>query len=197
MPKAESSRVKSKPKAPKPSTNEIDDIFSTAKGKGKSSHKSAADGPPSATPTTRTPLHESPITSKKEKNKKSKPLSSAAGELDPTLGSPLAGGAAESKGPAKKVPRSPVASESTPNVVVDPSTRIEAKARALNRTSKEGVAADTQQLTEEDLRFVDSRGTGPRRQTEEGFLIYKEDELGITGKGGDTPLCPFDCDCCH
>lgn len=201
MPKAESSRIKSKPKAPKSSTkppNEIDDIFSTAKGKGKSSHKDVADGPPNATPTTRTPLHESPITSKKEKNKKKKLLSSeAAGEQDSILGNPLAGGAAEPKGPAKKVTRPPVASESTPDVVVDPSTKIEAKARALSRTSKDGVAADTQQLTEEDLRFVDSRGTGPRRQTEEGYLIYKEDELGITGKGGDTPLCPFDCECCY
>ncbi|KAG8939991.1 hypothetical protein FRC04_005696 [Tulasnella sp. 424] len=200
MPKAESSRIKSKPKAPKSSTkppNEIDDIFSTAKGKGKSSHKDLADGPPNATPTTRTPLHEGPITSKKEKNKKGKLLSSAAGEQNSTLGNPLAGGATEPKGPARKIARPPVASESTPDVVVDPSTKLEAKARALSRTSKDGVAANTQQLTEEDLRFVDSRGTGPRRQTEEGYLIYKEDELGITGKGGDTPLCPFDCECCY
>ncbi|KAF7310738.1 hypothetical protein HMN09_00616800 [Mycena chlorophos] len=45
-------------------------------------------------------------------------------------------------------------------------------------------------------KFKDSRGTGPRRKTEEGFAIYKEDELGINDEGGDTPLCPFDCDCC-
>ncbi|KAH9944482.1 DUF1764-domain-containing protein [Epithele typhae] len=50
---------------------------------------------------------------------------------------------------------------------------------------------------EEDDRFKDSRGTGPRRKTEEGFAIYKEDELGITAQGGDTPLCPFDCQCCE
>ena len=26
--------------------------------------------------------------------------------------------------------------------------------------------------------------------------MYKEDELKM-GQGGDTPLCPFDCDCCN
>ena len=34
-----------------------------------------------------------------------------------------------------------------------------------------------------------------RRVTDDGFKIYTEEELGI-GKGGDTDLCPFDCDCC-
>jgi len=49
----------------------------------------------------------------------------------------------------------------------------------------------------EDLgRFKDSRGTGPRGKTEEGFSIYKEAELGINVEAGGTPLCPFDCDCC-
>ncbi|KAK8817932.1 hypothetical protein WA556_002349 [Blastocystis sp. ATCC 50177/Nand II] len=30
---------------------------------------------------------------------------------------------------------------------------------------------------------------------ESGMKIYREDQLNI-GKGGNTPLCPFDCDCC-
>jgi hypothetical protein len=34
------------------------------------------------------------------------------------------------------------------------------------------------------------------RQTEEGFSIFKEAELGINVEAGGTPLCPFDCDCC-
>ncbi|KAF9520495.1 hypothetical protein BS47DRAFT_636209 [Hydnum rufescens UP504] len=46
-------------------------------------------------------------------------------------------------------------------------------------------------------RFRDSRGTGPRRRTEEGYAIYKEDELGIDIEAGETPLCPFDCNCCE
>eukprot|EP00887_Chlorella_sp_A99_P002217 scaffold21.g2217.t1 len=35
-----------------------------------------------------------------------------------------------------------------------------------------------------------------RKRTEEGFAIYSEEELGFGKKGGDTPLCPFDCQCC-
>ncbi|KZV92844.1 DUF1764-domain-containing protein [Exidia glandulosa HHB12029] len=51
-------------------------------------------------------------------------------------------------------------------------------------------------VKEDEDRFKDSRGTGPRKRTEEGWAVYKEDELGIQDEGGDTPLCPFDCDCC-
>jgi hypothetical protein len=37
-----------------------------------------------------------------------------------------------------------------------------------------------------------------RRYTEDGLPIYTEEELGINNpKAGTTPLCPFDCDCCH
>lgn len=34
------------------------------------------------------------------------------------------------------------------------------------------------------------------RRTEEGYAIYDEEELGLAKYGGNTPLCPFDCDCC-
>ena len=37
-----------------------------------------------------------------------------------------------------------------------------------------------------------------RRYTEDGLPIYTEDELQMNNpKAGTTPLCPFDCDCCH
>ncbi|KAI5453736.1 hypothetical protein NCC49_005551 [Naganishia albida] len=49
---------------------------------------------------------------------------------------------------------------------------------------------------EDERAFRDSRGDGPRRKTEEGFFIFKEAELGIRPESGDTPLCPFDCECC-
>jgi hypothetical protein len=36
-----------------------------------------------------------------------------------------------------------------------------------------------------------------RKRTEEGYAVYSEEELGLGKKGGgDTPQCPFDCDCC-
>ena len=38
-----------------------------------------------------------------------------------------------------------------------------------------------------------------RRRDEDGLSIYTMEELGITTnpRAGTTPLCPFDCDCCH
>ena len=37
------------------------------------------------------------------------------------------------------------------------------------------------------------------KRTEEGYRIYTLEELGLDKNqyGGNTPLCPFDCDCCH
>jgi hypothetical protein len=34
-----------------------------------------------------------------------------------------------------------------------------------------------------------------RSKTDDGYFVYKEDELKI-GLGKDTQDCPFDCDCC-
>lgn len=45
------------------------------------------------------------------------------------------------------------------------------------------------------MGFLGGGNKGSRKRTEEGYLIYKEDELKI-GQGGDTELCPFDCRCC-
>lgn len=37
-----------------------------------------------------------------------------------------------------------------------------------------------------------------RKFTDDGLPIYTEEELGMNNpKAGTTPLCPFDCDCCH
>ncbi len=36
---------------------------------------------------------------------------------------------------------------------------------------------------------------GSRKITEDGYKVYSLEELGV-GKGGDTDLCPFDCECC-
>lgn len=43
--------------------------------------------------------------------------------------------------------------------------------------------------------FGGESGKG-RKRTEEGYVIYTEDELKLGTGGGDTELCPFDCDCC-
>lgn len=36
-----------------------------------------------------------------------------------------------------------------------------------------------------------------RKQTEEGWNVYTEEELMINRNGGNTDLCPFDCECCY
>jgi hypothetical protein len=38
----------------------------------------------------------------------------------------------------------------------------------------------------DDDGFADSRGTGPRKHTEEGWSVFKEDELGISAESGGT-----------
>ncbi|KAL1916310.1 uncharacterized protein VTP21DRAFT_5927 [Calcarisporiella thermophila] len=48
----------------------------------------------------------------------------------------------------------------------------------------------------DDDNFSDSRGSKSRRTTEDGLPLFDVKELKI-GEGGDTPLCPFDCDCCY
>ncbi|KAG8986835.1 hypothetical protein FRB90_003728 [Tulasnella sp. 427] len=183
MPKAEASHTKAKSKASKPlvkRTTEIDDIFSTAKGKPK---PSKVDAVSNATPT------KSPsdlVTPKKGKEKKKKLLSPAVGETD-SSGKLLGNDADKSAGSRKGTSRSAEPADSAGHVVVDRCTQIEAKARVLNEKLKSGKESDIKQLTEEDMKFADSRGTGQRQRTEEGYSIYKEAELGISGKGGGEP----------
>jgi hypothetical protein len=93
--------------------------------------------------------------------------------------------------------------------VVDPSAAISrAVMNAKEASTKRGKEV------EEDKAFRDSRGdvdrelsehccyrdfqlTFPGKRTEEGYLVFKEAELGIDPEAGGTPLCPFDCECCE
>ncbi|KAJ1645401.1 hypothetical protein IWQ61_010319, partial [Dispira simplex] len=47
----------------------------------------------------------------------------------------------------------------------------------------------------DDDGFFDSRGTKSKRLTEDGLPLFTVQDLRI-GEGGDTPDCPFDCQCC-
>ncbi|KAK0465424.1 DUF1764-domain-containing protein [Desarmillaria tabescens] len=87
-----------------------------------------------------------------------------------------------------------------PETVIDPSSTVSAPKRikqtkGSDRSKIKPFKSEKDAKGDEE-RFKDSRGSGPRRKTEEGWSVYKEDELGMTNEGGDTPLCPFDCDCC-
>jgi Eukaryotic protein of unknown function (DUF1764) len=87
-----------------------------------------------------------------------------------------------------------------PETVVDPSQIIEGTAKRQKSNSEAKKSASKK----EEAKFKDSRGTGgrkcpdlstlqqvhiysPGRTTEEGFAIYKEDELGISHEGGGKP----------
>ncbi|KAI5822958.1 DUF1764-domain-containing protein [Schizophyllum commune Tattone D] len=79
--------------------------------------------------------------------------------------------------------------------VVDPSST-----KPSTTTAKPGASAPPKpkksKPSADDEKFKDSKGSRSRRQTEEGWAVYKVDELGIDETAGDTPLCPFDCQCC-
>ncbi|ETO21144.1 IPT/TIG domain containing protein [Reticulomyxa filosa] len=52
---------------------------------------------------------------------------------------------------------------------------------------------------EDDLGLILTDRQRHRRKTHDGFALYKWDEIKKElriGLGGNTPLCPFDCDCC-
>ncbi|KAJ7900136.1 hypothetical protein B0H14DRAFT_2672445 [Mycena olivaceomarginata] len=98
-------------------------------------------------------------------------------------------GKAPESAPEKNVSVSSSKKRPAPETIVDPSTRPPPQKKS--KVDKPPVADK-----DDTERFKDSRGSGPRQKTEEGWSIYKEDELGISNEGGDTPLCPFDCDCC-
>ncbi|KAI9062961.1 DUF1764-domain-containing protein [Trametes sanguinea] len=155
--------------------SEIDEIFAS---KGKSSSLAAS----SASASTSSQLSEKK-SKKKKKDKRKRDDADAPAEHK------------EEAAPPKPVKRK------VPETVFDPSASLpsikEAKTRKADKSAGAAPKAKKPKKDrEEEERFKDSRGTGPRRTTEEGFAIYKEDELGITDQGGDTPLCPFDCQCC-
>ncbi|GAA6028584.1 hypothetical protein JCM8097_007294 [Rhodosporidiobolus ruineniae] len=178
--------AKAKPAAAQPppkrsAATEIDDIFAAPAKKPK-------QAPPADEPA------QAPATgaSKKKKGKKAGAAAGGTGEAAHGSAAPSSAGAAAAGGDKL----TPAPAKRAPVEVVDTSKAIEAyrpedapamKALAANATEAEKKAF------EEEERFMDSRGT--RRKTDDGLPIFSESELKI-GLGGDTELCPFDCQCC-
>ncbi|KAI0651742.1 hypothetical protein C8Q79DRAFT_922410 [Trametes meyenii] len=145
--------------------SEIDAIFAT---KGKSSAAAPAAATSSAS-------SQAPERKKKNKDK------SAKRKRDEVAAVPED---AQATAPLKR---------KVPKTVFDPSLGApdskEGKKRRLDQLPAAAPKAKRpKKAREEEERFKDSRGTGPRRKTEEGFSIYKEDELGITDQGGGQSL---------
>ncbi|GAA5857895.1 hypothetical protein JCM9279_001810 [Rhodotorula babjevae] len=125
-------------------------------------------------------------------------------------GTPSAGGAAAGKKKGKKAATASAATQGTaeattaaaaappkrvPETIVDTSKAIEyyKPEPLVPKPLRDDATEAERKAAEEDERFMDSRGT--RKKTEDGLPIYSLDELNI-GHGGDTPECPFDCQCC-
>ncbi|WVQ81981.1 hypothetical protein IAT38_004108 [Cryptococcus sp. DSM 104549] len=189
VPSAASASKSSKPKAtPAATSSSIDDIFAAPKAK-KSKLEAPVVGP-------------SKSEAKPSKKEKSKPAAPAEA---PGSGAQAVGEKKKKKKKVKSVAAfipEDDASEPASKVetVVDPSTipaAIPAPPAAAKSKKEKGksLKRDRNEVDDDEI-FRDSRGTGPRRQTEEGFLIFKEAELKIDPEAGGTPLCPFDCDCC-
>ncbi|CCA74978.1 hypothetical protein PIIN_08958 [Serendipita indica DSM 11827] len=103
----------------------------------------------------------------------------------------------KSKHKDTEIPEDPKSSDkkrkrSEPEEIVDPSLAV--KKRKVEKSADKPSKMDRKG---EMTKFKDSRGGSGRKRTEEGFLIYTEEELGLNKEGGDTPLCPFDCECCY
>ncbi|KAJ8702786.1 hypothetical protein PTI98_001472 [Pleurotus ostreatus] len=73
-----------------------------------------------------------------------------------------------------------------PETIVDTSTTLGKRPKIEKRPS----AKTSSSTPRDDIdRFNDSRGTSSRKTTEEGWAIFKEDELGINPEAGGQ--CPF------
>jgi len=152
--------------------SEIDDIFAAK----KSSAKVIAQ--PVASTSTSTD-----VTGSKKKKKDKKRKGQAEGPQGPDVN--------EEK-PRKKRMVETVHDPSTTIPLVSSSKKAVKPGKGASMTKPNAPKKEKEDLD----RFRDSRGTGPRRKTEEGFSIFKEAELDINPEAGGTPLCPFDCDCC-
>ncbi|KAG6879744.1 hypothetical protein C0992_012347 [Termitomyces sp. T32_za158] len=70
-----------------------------------------------------------------------------------------------------------------PKTVIDTSNSV-TKVKGLKIEDKSRPHKARKVALIDDAKFRDSRGSGSRKTTEEGWLIYKEEELGIRDEGG-------------
>ncbi|GAA5920465.1 hypothetical protein JCM1841_003493 [Sporobolomyces salmonicolor] len=150
----------------RPAASEIDDIFAK-KPKVPPAVAASASATPAAAGSSGV----------KKKNKKGKDKGESAGQG------------------IEKEEDAPAPSKRVPEEVVDTSKMIEAYKPTVEQAVKRAkdMTDEERKAAEEEDRFRDSRGT--RKKTEDGLPIYDVTELKI-GLGGDTELCPFDCECC-
>ncbi|KZP01793.1 DUF1764-domain-containing protein [Calocera viscosa TUFC12733] len=177
-----------------PKASEIDDIFAGKTAAGKPSKASApATVGPSSDKAANVPNTDIAGGVKKKKKKvKTSFIGDTASEASkPAPADPIDDADAKPKKRPAETIVDPSLPKTAKKVKVFDDRALAKVAGVVKARAKRKV-----ELDEEERAFRDSRGKEPRRKTEEGWNIYKEDELGMTKAGGDTPLCPFDCDCC-
>lgn len=89
--------------------------------------------------------------------------------------------------------------EDSDDEVSDPENLVPLKKGTPYDASRDDFAVqDSRAKSDDDSDFFDSRGRKRKARplTEDGLPIYTTKELRI-GLGGDTDLCPFDCNCCY
>ena len=72
---------------------------------------------------------------------------------------------------------------------------IFSNARNLKK-NKEKKRREKSKKKERNLKMIRPDSPKPVRFTDDGLPIYTEESLKVGLSGGDTELCPFDCDCC-
>ncbi|KAI8101746.1 hypothetical protein M9434_006813 [Picochlorum sp. BPE23] len=75
------------------------------------------------------------------------------------------------------------------------------KQKEKQEKEKDSKHSNVEQKTKNNIEgskddIFGNEAENERKRTDEGYAIYTEAELGFGKKGGDTDLCPFDCDCC-
>lgn len=178
--------------------SEIDDIFAV-KSKQPSASSSASTSISTLPPS---------ISSKKTK-KSSKKHKHVTEPPRPKAAAPAK--SHDARSPENSSPKPP--QRKVPETVFDPSI-IRPRPPNAHKPSPDSKPGQPDKLkrkrnNEDEDRFKDSRGSGPStcltfhtlasavessrtgRKTEEGFSIYKEDELGITEQGGGMGWLPF------
>ncbi|GAA5939816.1 hypothetical protein JCM3775_001639 [Rhodotorula graminis] len=167
--------------AKKRTASEIDDIFSAKPTKAAASSTAAAKPAAASTSTLPGPANAQGAAAPRKKGKQA-----AAAAAPPK-------GASEAALPSTTAAAAPP--KRVPETIVDTSKAIEYynPQPLVPKPLRDDATEAERKAAEEDERFMDSRGT--RKKTEDGLPIYSLDELNI-GHGGDTPECPFDCQCC-
>ncbi|KAG2373294.1 hypothetical protein C9374_012283 [Naegleria lovaniensis] len=81
--------------------------------------------------------------------------------------------------------------ESVKNEILENKKKLKQAKKASAASSSSSTSDD---LFESNEEFANQKKRSGRK-TIDGLAVYSTDELKI-GKGGNTDLCPFDCDCC-